>query len=254
MHRQERTKMKKAILLCGMLLAASATLASAAGLNLRWNQCFSDGGVQNRTLACTVNSPGNIFLIGGAVLDADLSEVSGAEIVVDLQSASSPLPAWWQFKNVGACRQNSLSIANWGTGQNCFDWSSGQATPAVAAYQLGLHGNANEARILAITAVPNTALATLFGGFESVIMSLGINQLATVGTGSCAGCLDPVCLVFNSCNITTSGNLNNILLTGGATPGSDFATWQGGAIGGNGCPGATPTRNATWGSVKALYR
>jgi hypothetical protein len=34
----------------------------------------------------------------------------------------------------------------------------------------------------------------------------------------------------------------------------NFATWQGGAIGGAGCPAATPTQNKTWGQVKSIYR
>jgi len=231
--------MKKAILLCGMLLAASATLASAAGINFRWDACFGDGGVQNKTFACNINSPASVRMIGSFVLDADLADVSGTEMVVDLQAGSPTLPAW---------------IAAWGTGTNCFDWASGQATVAIAAYQLAKHGLPNEARILSISAVPVSALGQLFGTFEYSTMALSVNELATVGTGSCEGCSTPVCLVYNSVNITTSGNLNNTLLTQEASPGSNICTWQGGAIGGNGCPGATPTRNATWGSVKALYR
>jgi hypothetical protein len=35
---------------------------------------------------------------------------------------------------------------------------------------------------------------------------------------------------------------------------SNFVTWQGGAIGGAGCPGATPAQNRTWGQVKSIYR
>jgi hypothetical protein len=35
---------------------------------------------------------------------------------------------------------------------------------------------------------------------------------------------------------------------------SNYVVWQGGAIGGVGCPGATPTINRTWGQLKASYR
>ena len=38
-----------------------------------------------------------------------------------------------------------------------------------------------------------------------------------------------------------------------AAGGNFYVTWQGGGVFG-GCPAATPTRNTTWGSVKALYR
>jgi hypothetical protein len=62
----------------------------------------------------------------------------------------------------------------------------------------------------------------------------------------------PVCIVFNSANITTDAGLNDTKLTASAGPGSNFCTWQGGA--GTNCPAATPSKNATWGSVKSLYR
>jgi len=242
--------MKKAILLCGMLLAASATLASAAGLNLAWSNCYADGGTQNLTSTCASNFGQAGSLIGSYVLDADLLQVSGAEIVVDLSSASPALPAWWQFKNVGACRQNALSIAAF-DGASCFDWAIGQASMNIAAYQLGLHG-ANSARILCVNAVPATALADLPAGLEFTAMRLNISNTATT---TCAGCADPVCIVFNSLNLTTSGNLNNTKIVGPLDNiASNSATWQGGAVGGNGCPAATPTKNTTWGSVKALYR
>jgi hypothetical protein len=33
-----------------------------------------------------------------------------------------------------------------------------------------------------------------------------------------------------------------------------FVTWQGGGIGGNGCPLEVPVKRATWGAIKAIYR
>jgi len=68
-----------------------------------------------------------------------------------------------------------------------------------------------------------------------------------------------VCIVFNSLNLTTPVAANNRKLSG-PTNGTDsnFCTWQGGGNPGGprgtGCPGATPTRSSTWGTVKSLYR
>jgi len=85
-----------------------------------------------------------------------------------------------------------------------------------------------------------------------VAFRLNINNSSTT---TCEGCLDPVCIVFNSLNMTTNNNANNTKIVDPADGiASNSATWQGGAVGGNGCPAATPTKNATWGSVKALYR
>jgi hypothetical protein len=242
--------MKKAILLCGMLLATTASLASAAGVNLAWNQCIGDGGVQNLVFACNTNT-GNRGIVGSFIVDTDIPVVNGNELVVDLQSASAVLPDWWQFTTLGVCRQTALSIAAH-NGTNCPDMFEGQASMNIAAYQLAKHGLANEARILCVNAVQASAVVVLTAGQEYGIARWQITNAKTVGTPACGGCQTPVCIVFNSANITTDAGLNDTKLTAGAGPASNYITWQGGA--GTNCPAATPTKNATWGSVKSLYR
>jgi hypothetical protein len=250
--------MKKASLLCIMLLTLAASVASAApGVNLRWTNCVADGGLPNRNNTCTANT-GSGTLAGSFELGADQLNVNGAEIVVDLASASPTLPDWWQFTNAGVCRQNALSIA----ANNCpsagGDWAQGQASLNIAAYQLGKYGP-NTARILCVNAVQPISLQNLSPALEYGVFSLLITNVKSTGLGSCAGCLVPVCLVFNSLKMTTAGNIDNRLLVGPADGvASNYATYQGGAGVttplGQGCPQATPTKNATWGSVKALYR
>src|SRR5882672_5689194 len=93
----------KKFLLCGLLLAMTASASAAAGLNLRWNACFGDAGANNKISACTSNA-GSQFMVGSFVLPSDLPGVSGIEIVIDVATAGSTLPAWWSFKNVGSCR------------------------------------------------------------------------------------------------------------------------------------------------------
>ena len=241
--------MKKALLLCALLLA-TATAASAAGLNLAWNNCIGDGGVQNLAFACNTNV-GSRGFVGSFVVGSDIPVVNGNELVVDLSSASATLPDWWQFTTAGVCRQTALSIAAH-NGTNCPDMFEGQASMNIAAYQLAKHGLPNEARILCVNAVQAAAVVTLFAGQEYGIARWTITNSKTVGSPSCTGCTVPVCIVFNSANITTDAGLNDTKLTAAAGPGSNFISWQGGA--GTNCPAAVPTKNATWGSVKSLYR
>jgi hypothetical protein len=252
--------MKKVTLLCGLLLAVSASIASAAGVGLRWSSCLSDGGTANRAFACTSNTGSNI-LVGTFELGADLPSTSGEEIIVDLASASSPLPAWWQFKNVGTCRTGSLAIgaAPPGSAINCSDWGGGLAGAGLGAYNIGGAAGANTARIIAASAVPPSGLQDLTAGSEYFAFTLTINNLKSTGLGSCAGCSDAVCIVFNSLNMTTPVLANNVFLSGPSN-GSDanFVTWQGGAGitsgRGIGCPAATPTKSKTWSQVKSMYR
>ena len=240
--------MRRALGMCSLLMMVS-TVGSAAGLNLRWTNCAGDGGVQSRTFACASNTGSNV-MVGSFVLATDLPQVNGDELVVDLASAGPALPDWWKFVGLGTCRQLSLSIAAQ-DGAACPDMFSLAASMNIAAYQMGLQ-SANTARILCVNAVQVAAIADLSGGQEYGIAKWTFNNAKTVGTGSCTGCQTAVCIVFNSANITTEGNLRNTKLTSEASLGSNYITWQGG--GGTNCPAATPTKNATWGSVKSLYR
>jgi hypothetical protein len=252
--------MKKVTLLCALLLAVSASVAAAAGVGLRWSSCLSDGGLPNRAFACNSNAGTNTLVGTFETNAAGLAQVSGNEVVIDLASASTPLPAWWQMKNAGTCRQSALTM-NFvapATATNCVDWAVGAAAGGIGAYNIGLRGP-NTARIVAALAVAPDNLQDLTGGQEYFSFNINISNVKTVGTGLCAGCQDPVCIVFNSINLTTPVLANNVFLTG-ASNGTDgnFCTWQGGAgvvtPGGSGCPQATPTKNKTWSQVKALYR
>ena len=98
-------------------------------------------------------------------------------------------------------------------------------------------------------AVAASAAADLFAAQEYFAFNANINNAKSVGTGNCAGCSTPVCIVLNSINVV-AGAATHDLVSGGATAAdSDKATWQGV---GPSCA-LVPTKNATWGQVKALY-
>jgi hypothetical protein len=257
--------MKKVTLLCGMLLALTASIASAApGVNLRWSNCFGDAGTVNKNFACNSNA-GQSTLVGSFELGADLLQSSGIEVVMDVATAGSALPPWWQFKNPATCRQTAISMStaynSLPASTTCQDWSNNSAAGGVAAYTIGLNGP-NTARILGGLAEA-APLSDLSAGVEYYAFTCAITNVKTVGTGSCTGCATAACIVFNSIKCATNpviGEPSRDVTVSGATNGSDsnFATWQGGAgitVGiKQGCPQAVPTHNTTWSQVKTLYR
>jgi len=246
--------MKKTILLCGALLALTATVASAAGVNFAWNNCYGEGtGVQNKNFACTVNT-GTNSAVGSFVAPAGVTALSGNECTIDLQSAGATLPAWWQFKAIGTCRQNSLSVNFVANAANavCVDEFSGAGAGGIGDYKIGFGGNPARARI--VMAIATASPAPVDADVEYFAFNLLINNAKTVGAGACAGCTVPVCLVLNSIKLTQPIGVGDFVLSQAANPASNYITWQGGAIGGSGCPAATPAKNATWGTVKSLYR
>jgi len=258
-----------------LLLLAVAGRASAAlsppGVNIRWNQCYDDGGAVNKAFACDSNS-GSESLVLSLVLDTGMDSVSGMEIRIEFWSASASLPDWWQYVNTGTCRRTSFNFSTSPPpgSVNCSDWASGNATGGIGAYQVGASGP-NMASIVVAEAVPPASLASLAPGGEYFICGLTINHLKTVGVPSCTGCNVPVCIVFSSLNVDTPVLANNRrICTGAHNLASQLASWQGGQavspfVGGSvmtggprmtmqGCSDPTPTRSSTWGAVKSLYR
>src|SRR6185369_14145491 len=98
--------------IAALFTIALATSALAAptlpGINIRWDNCYADGGVMNKSFACDTNT-GTELAVMSLQLEAGMDPVSGMEIRVSLKAAAPDLPAWWQFKNTGSCRQASLS-------------------------------------------------------------------------------------------------------------------------------------------------
>jgi hypothetical protein len=239
--------------------------SAAEGVNLAWSHCFGEGtGVQNMTFACDTNV-GSHSMTASFVLSSPLPHVNSTEMVMKLASASPTLPAWWDLNSFGACRPTSLSAnaIQDPTDAVCVDWAAGQAGGvAIAAYCMGgcFPGSfqPNVAVIKLVEAVAPTSVQDLSAGVEYFSFNLIVNNVKTVGTGSCAGCSVPVCIVLNSINVVAGPFTDNRLLTTPAAPGSNYVTWQGGGlpvVGGiSGCPAATPVQRSTWGSVKSLYR
>ena len=249
-------------------LAAAATLP---GINIRWDNCFADGGGMNKTFACATNS-GFEQAIMSVQLDTGMQNVSGMEIRISLKAAAATLPAWWDFKNVGACRQTSLAFVTSPvvTPGACVDWGGGGQVGGIGAYNVGALGPAS-AVLQLVEAVPQTELQDLLPVTEYLVGAMQFNHTKTVGAGSCAGCDVPVCILFTSLNVTQPLGVGDRLITQAANGvGSQFVHWQNGQLVNliNHCNGTfdcntqfdcvlsnpTQARGNTWGAVKALYR
>jgi len=247
--------MRRAILLLalGCLFAAASAHAQPFGVALRWNHCFGEGsGVASKNFACDTNS-GFEELIGSFAIGENMVNVSGNEIVVDVstaypfQTGGPPLPDWWKFKNSGTCRPTSLVSVFVADPANavCLDWGAGQQVGGLGAYNIDFRGPGT-ARILMAIAVPPTALQELHPGNEYYSFTLRIRHDKTVGTGACGGCTTPLYLVFNRINVVTDTLANNRLYAGPLNgTDSNFASWNLSPV---------PTRSATWGVLKSLYR
>lgn len=244
---------RPSIALALIALCLTANVSFAAGINLSWSAC-GIWGQPSRTFACNSNTAPVHVMVGSWMPPAGTTAITGEEIVIDAVSATSTYPAWWSFKNAGTCRQTSHSInADFTAGvPGCGDYWQGQAAGGFGAFNPNINPSAhNRVRILAVFAVAPVYAGPADETVEYGAFQMVINNSKTVGAGACGGCAEPVCFVLNSIKLTQPVNVADYKLV--APLQVNYVTWQGGVVAG-GCPAATPTRNATWGSVKALYR
>ena len=244
--------MKKTLLMAGALLALTAGIASAqSGINLSWNDC-GGAGTGARTFACTTNAGTPGVLICSAVAGVAMPQLNGQASVLDVQTNQAALSQWWHLET-GGCRSVALVVSfDFTTGPfTCLDAWGGQAVGGINFQPDPIV--LNRGRIKTVCAV-NPPVA-IDGTDEYYFEKVTLLNSKTVGNGSCAGCTDGACIVFNQIQLTqptgfspVSNNISTPILR-------QFVTYQAGGAGiGGGCPGAVPTRSSTWGSVKSLYR
>jgi hypothetical protein len=246
--------MKKTLLMTSAFLALTAGIAAAGagGLNLGWNDCGGLPGSLDRVFACNTNTGTINTLVASFVAPSFVTAMSANEIVMDIQTVGVSLTPWWGMRT-GACRASSSLAGNFDftTGPfSCYDyWQAGAIGSIAQDAAVG-----NRARVKGVFALPagDARITGISEGTEVYSFKANINNAKTVGLGACAGCPLGACIVLNSIKINqpvgTPGGGKFV----SAPASRNHATWQGG-IGGD-CYAATPARNTTWGSVKALYR
>jgi hypothetical protein len=238
-----------------LLLAASlgSRPAAGGGLSIAWQDCRPPlgGGFNNQASGCASDIQ-EYPLFPSFSLPASIDSVYSMELVVDIIVAGTegdPLPPWWQM--APGCRPNGWA-ADAASSLSCSDAWGGLGTGSFQGWITGTPGwSTRHARLLVASGVlPQDAVTLLANDVYTACRIL----LRTTNTTSCNdGCSTPACMVFNSLLVRRlhTPTDEEILISGPEAGGSDRAVWQGGT--GADCQ-AVPTRRATWGAVKALYR
>lgn len=263
-HPLEAT-MKKILLLCGMILAISATVASA-GVDLAWDNCRGGGGLASKAFACNTNTGTSSTLV------ASVKAPAGIELWNSFEAEyyfgfSGNQPAWWQLRTQGAaqpnqCRNNSISANSIGAGlAGCTDAYNGNGAGGIGTYQNGPNIPAGEdfpptpnvARLLLVFAIPAGNESPLTTDEDYFVAKVVINNAKTVNS-ACTGCALPACVLLSGVKAGQPAGSpgGNPEVHGGSLPGSDLALWNASDL--TSCPGQVSTRRSTWGGIKSLYR
>jgi len=239
-------KSRQRIALALVTALAFAAPASADGIALRWTNCVADGGTSNMVFACNTNL-GVRALVPSFTLDAPLTGVTSIQGVVDVVAGGSSLPEWWRLQG---CRNGVLTISTSIVGPiACLLLPGGGGINSIVE---GVSG-ANTVQITFTKGVGSTS-SNMASGVEYVVTALRLNLTRTVGTPSCSGCFEGVCLTLNGLTLARPGGPVQLTTPYPAADGT-LARWQGGGSGpGGSCSIVSPARRSAWGAIKSLYR
>ena len=237
------------------LIVANPCPSVAAGANLAWNACLSEGGAANKDFACNSNTGTNV-LYGSFVLAASQPLCTGIEATVEISASADSLPSWWQLFNVGACRRTSLAASfdfSSDPGTSCTDMWQGTGVGGLGSYHTYwttpqvASGQANQASIRFGAAVPVDSPLQLSADVEYYAFKLMVNNAKSNGASSCSGCATPVCILLSELNVVQSDNQHESLTVAQT---ANRVTWQAASS----CPGAMAAQNITWGRILSVLR
>lgn len=243
--------MRRFIILTGAMLALTASFASAAGINLAWNDCGLNGTPQ-MTFSCASNTGTPFPMVASFVPPPGVVEFLGLSAQVDITSEAPVLPDWWRH-GTGQCRSTTgMSVGFDFTSSTllCVDFYSGQAAGGFA-YDVGF-GSPNRARLRVQCAVPFENRGPVSDVDEHYAFRVNLQRAKSTGVGNCTGCTEITYVVLNSVQLFQPPEQNNDPDIFNPGNGSICATWQ--APPGTNCPLSTPTSKASWGQIKSLYR
>jgi len=223
-------------MLAAIVIASSVAEARSSAenaINLSWNDCGTHGQALE-TFACNTNlNPGSRLI--GSFLAPDFDEFIGMRAQIELTPDGGVLPDWWKHGTGGLCRSTNGMTAS-------FDFTSGPGSCADFFQGLATGGYAvdhrpDRATIYLSCGVPYDNRGPLVPGTEYYAFQLNVLHSRTTGTGSCAGCSDPMRLELVRVELMKYGDIDGLVLTGPLN--RNWVRWQGPNVD-VGFPGAVP--------------
>jgi len=244
-------------ILVALILAIPSTVH--AQINLAWNNCITQSSAtENVQYACNGTASGTVNLVASFIPPNSLPAFVGTQMYFTISTENGQLPDFWDL-GLGGCRENSLFFPAYenqtGTGATgvCQNPWSG---PSGGGFRYDLDfGGTGETRVRTSRAIAYSR--ALAGGqqYHDGVFTLDFLKSAeTEQEPLCAGCCQSVTITLTSLEIyqtVDSPGGDIITLTTPETRNS--VTWNG-----LGCNGSSsipvPTRQVSWGKIKATYR
>jgi hypothetical protein len=252
--------MKKLLFAAALLVLPAVAFAS--GVDVTWGDCVGGTTTQTTTLACTGTAiqTRNLFLCFKSPISIPNSIAYTAYLNFQAASSPAPLQPFWHYEPGGCQRLGGTSpngvavfdvVPASCTDIGFLDVSDGDGTGGLEALLAYGPDFPIPGRSVMITAISRGAPIPIVPDANYYMMHIAFNNRNRPGAGAaCAGCGEQLALVWNTILIESSDGFPPYQLSN-PDKGSNCGTFF------NADPGlcdATPTRNTTWGQLKALYR
>jgi len=260
-----------------ILVALVPVLAHAVenpGINFAWNNCLGVGdAASNINYACDGSRNGQPYrAVFSFVQPVPIDSFVGVQGTLDFTAGTPTLPDWWTLAVSGAgppgpdCRDGNFdypaSFLGVGDASCMNPWVNAHTGGGWAFWYQNKADNPwtptpwpGYGRIRFAFARDTTTHLDGGGHYIGGVFTIDTWKDVDTGEAVCSGCSLPACLAMTELSIyQVSGSPPQDIFTFNAPATRQYITWQGGNVGGNGCPGAVPVRRATWGSIKATYR
>ena len=250
--------MKKLLLVLALTVAVATP--ALAQINLAWRNCITvttgaTSALANINYACDASGPSPFKGVVSFISPPNITHFLCAQFTMEISTSNPVLPDYWRMGSE-ECRAGSfvfpINLTGIGTGATgtCQNPYSGASTAGGLQYLSG-SPSANKATVVGFFTrdVPRA----LTSGQQYVGEAFSVDTYRDIddgqGSGVCPGCQVPACLALVQVDVVQEIPHPTVTLT--ATDTRRYVTWQGGTAN---CSGATPSRNHTWGAIKAIYR
>jgi len=240
--------MRTPLLVAIALVLSLPAPSDAQAPRLQWNDC-GDGGALDNAFSCSNNSALH-FLVSSFVAPIPMTHFIGSTTEIILASDVAGMPSWWRMDESG-CRAGALSSEDplaLGT-YSCANPFAGSMNLGLSHFEANYGGDPHRAKII-VDLARSDAGVPLVPGTEYLANVIQIRSTKTTGAGACEGCSQTVCLELERV-IVAEPQLSIELRPNGISwpSGVSWHDSQGAT-----CFSVIPTRKATWGGIKSLYR
>lgn len=231
---------QRTTLLLAALALAALVAPARAGINLSWSNCATTAASADKSYACNDSLGETVITLEGSFrAPVSISDFSGCSSTITVAFATA-IPDFWKTL-YGECNYPAFLLVNPTASAPCASPNLFDPSYSVGGYSIG-YPDPHHLRIRIDWATgaptpPSMVAGNLYPAFKFDL------DTATATANSCPGCAQMATFTLEWIEVFGFAHGEDYLITSPDT--RNTVTWQGAVV---------PTKNRSWGAIKALYR